>query len=257
MILSFLTNPFANSRIGNRRFAKFTDEHRGRVRAAAGLPAGVTLALAAVDASYATFLAAEKTNAVASAVREGKTVTNDTAIRRLQRFVSQQAALLAGALRDPDTGQRGEDTALYQVFFPKGVTALTRADKADIETEANTFWEALKANPGYGVPDAAARFKALLDDVVASRTTQLGTDGKGGETATDAGRDAARTTLAVALYVLLLELLKHHAAAPAAVGQYYNLAIFDEGRAARKDDKRAANSAPAPDGDGDAPGVTP
>ncbi len=101
MILNFLTNPFANSRIGNRRFAKFIDEHRGRVRAAADLPAGATVALAAVDAAYATFLAAEKTNAVASAVRQGKTVTNDAAIRRCQRFVSQQASLIAGALRAP------------------------------------------------------------------------------------------------------------------------------------------------------------
>ncbi len=80
--------------------------------------------------------------------------------------------------------------------------------------------------------------------MVASRTTQLGTDGKGGETATDAGRDAgrdaARAALAVALFGLLLELLKHHATAPAAAGQYYNLAILDEGHAARKDAKRAA-----------------
>ena len=236
MILPFLTNPYANSRIGNRRFAKFTDEHRGLVRSAVGLPAGVTGALTDVDAKYAAFLTAEKSNAVASAVREGKTVTNDAAIRRLQRFVTQQAELIAGTLRNPDTGQRGEDTALYQVFFPRGVTALTQANKTDIETEANTFLKALQANPGYGVPDAATKFETLLTDVVTSRTTQLGADGKGGETATDTGRDAARRALAVALYKLLLALLTHHAETPKQVEQYFNLSILNEVRGGSQDD---------------------
>ncbi len=245
MIADFLNNPYANSRLGNRRFGKYINEHLGRVRAALGLPAGVTTALTAADAAYTAFMAAEKTNAIASAARQGKTVTNDSAIRRLQRFVTQQAALIAGQLRNPDTGQRGEDTALYQVFFPTGVTTLTEANKANVETEAAAFLKALTDNPGYGVPDAATKFKPLLDDVVNSRTTQLGTVGKGGETATDTGRDAARGTLAVALFRLLLALLNHHAEDPEQVDQYVNEAILKEGgRRKPKNDGPAPTPAP-------------
>jgi hypothetical protein len=228
MIAVFLNNPYANSRLGNRRFGKYADEHRGRVRAATDLPATVMAPLDDVDKAYGTFMTSEKTHAIASAVRQGKTVTNDSAIRRLQRYVTQQAAIIAGQLRDPETGVRGEDTALYQVFFPKGVPALTQANKANIETEAAAFLQALETNPGYGSPGIAAKFAALFADVVNSRTLQLGDEGKGGEQTTDTGRDAARKTLALALYRLLLALLTHHAEDPAQIAQYFNQGILRE-----------------------------
>ncbi len=228
MIAVFLNNPFANSRLGNRRFGKYADEHRGRVQAADGLPPAVTTALSGVDTAYADFMSSEKTNAVASAVRQGKTVTNDSAIRRLQRYASQQAKIIAGQLSDPDSGIAGKDTALFQVFFPNSVISLTKANKANVETEAAAFLKAIENNPGYGSPGIDVKFAALLADVVDSRTLQLGSEGKGGEQTTDTGRDAARKTLALALYRLLLALLTHHAEDPTQIGQYFNQGILRE-----------------------------
>jgi hypothetical protein len=232
MIENLLSNAFANSRAGNRRFGKYADEYRGRVRAALpGLPAAtVGVRLTAVDAAYDAFMAAEKTNAVASAVRQGKTVTNDSAIRRFQRFITQQAKLIGGQLDDPDQGITGTKTASYQEFFPKGVTALTEANKANIETEADTFLQAATAHPTLGSPGLAAKVQALLADIVTSRTQQLGTEGKGGDQQADTGRDAARRTLAVAEFRLMLALLDHHAEAPEEVAQYVNEGIMKEGR---------------------------
>lgn len=228
MISKLLSNPYAKSELGNRRFGKYGIEMIGRVKAA-DFPADswVGLRLASCEASYQAFIGSVKVGAVASAVRQGTTVTNDSAIRRLQRTISQQAKLISGQLADPDAGVKGEDTAIFEEFFPKGVPAITRANKANIETETNTFWEAAKRYPHLGTPGLAARIEQLLSDVINSRGEQL-EEGKGEETQAENSRDLTRTALATALFRLTLALLDHHAEDPEQVWRYVNQAILSE-----------------------------
>lgn len=236
MITFFLGNPYAKSRLGNRRFGKYADEFRGLVRAADLPAATVGVKLAGLDEAYEAFMGSVKVGAVASAVRQGKTVTNDSAIRRLQRTITQQAKLIAGQLDDPDQNIKGTKTATYQEFFPKGVEAITTANKANIETETNTFLTAAKAHPTLGSAGLAAKIEALLADVTNSRGEQL-EDGKGGDAKAVTSRDAARKALATAQFRLLLALLDHHAEEPEVVRQYVNEAILKEntGRKAADD----------------------
>lgn len=228
MITRFLSNPYAKSKLGNRRYGKYANEYLSRV-AAADFPADslVGLRLLGLKTAYGAFIGSVKVGAVASAVRQGKTITNDSAIRRLQRTISQQAKLIAGQLADPDNNVKGEDTAIFEEFFPKGVAAVTDANKANIETETNTFWEAAKRYPHLGTPGLAAKIESLLLDVTNSRGEQL-EDGKGEETQTTTSRDAARKALALAMFRLLLALLDHHAEDPEQVRQYLNEAILEE-----------------------------
>lgn len=236
MTTFFLSNPYAKSKLGNRRYGKYADEFRGRV-AAADFPADslVGLRLLGLTTAYGAFMTSVKVGAVASAVRQGKTVTNDSAIRRLQRTISQQAKLISGQLDEPDNNIKGKDTAIFKEFFPKGISAVTDANKANIETETNTFWEAAKRHPHLGTPGLAARVESLLLDVTNSRDQQL-EDGKGEETQADSSRDKARTALALAMFRLLLALLDHHAEKPEQVRQYLNEAILEEntGKRGRK-----------------------
>lgn len=226
MIENHLFNPFANTDLGNGRFGKYADEHLARLLAAA-LPGVVFVErISATQAALTAFITGRKAGAVASAVREGKTVTLEQAIRRLQRFVSVQAPVLAALFTDFDKEIRGAESAEFQAFFPQGVTAITEANKATLETEVAPFVAAATTYQAKTGADLLTNVTALLADVVNARKVQL--VGKGTTKDTQLDRNTARAALALELFRNLLTLLLHHATEPARASDYFNQAILKE-----------------------------
>jgi hypothetical protein len=226
MIKNHLFNPFSNSKLGNGRYGKYAAEHLARVQAA-GLPAAVFgPRIAATTAALEAFTAGRKAGAVASAGREGKTVTFDQAIRRLQKYVSLQATVLGALFTDLDKEIVGTETAAYQAFFPLGVTHITEANKATIDAAVAPFVAAAATYQAQTGAALLTKITALVTDLTTSRAAQL--TGKGETKDTQADRNIARATLATELFRNLLTLLLHHATEPALVSNYFNQAILKE-----------------------------
>ncbi len=226
MIENHLSNPFANTELSNGRFGKYADEHLARLLAAQLPDALFGPRLAATQAALTAFTSGRKANAVASAAREGKTVTLDKAIQRLQKFVSIQAPVLAALFTDLDKDVRGTDTAAYQAFFPQGVEAITKANKATLDAAVAPFVAAATQYQAQIGAPTASKVTALVADIAAARQAQLASKGATKDTQTD--RVTARTALALELFVNLLTLLIHHAADPGQVRAYFNVAILKE-----------------------------
>lgn len=227
MIEPFLSNPFRNSVLGSKRYLKYADVHVERLRAALpNLPAALADRVDATDAAIAGYRAAVQGGAQQGATRKGQTLTNDAAIQKFQRYVGQQAKVLGALYTDLEKNIKGETTAKYLKFFPKGVTALTEANKAALDTEASVFLaaaEELKDEVGTAL---GAKAKQLWKAVTDSRKTQL--EIMGGEEDGQDQREAARLALADALFLNLLALLTHHYYTPARAGDYFPEAILKE-----------------------------
>ena len=228
MIEFFLCNPFRASDLSAKRFLKYADVHAERVRAALpGLPAGpFTDRLAATDAAVGGYRALVQSGAQQGAKRLGQTQTNDKAIVRFQKFAGQQAKILGALFTDLERDIKGETTAAFQQFFPKGVTALTQANKAAIDTEAAVFLRAAADQQAQVGPALLATGQVLWQAVLDSRTAQL--QSLGGETDAQPQRDQARIALADALFQDLLALLLHYFREPGRVRAYFPEAILKE-----------------------------
>lgn len=243
MIELFLRNPFRNSLLGDRRYLKYATVHAARLRA--NNPGGKFDArLAALDAIIEVLSANIRRRYEQGAGRKGDTRANDEAIAKFQKFVGTQAKVLGALFTNLDTGVRGEETAEYAKFFPRGVKVITGANKAEIDAEAAIFLKAaldLKATTGEALlTQATARWKAVTD----SRGTQLQT--MGDDEGIQEARQAARATLADELFLNLLALLTHHYQEPARVRDYFPQAILKEYRGPADGDGAAPAPAPAP-----------
>lgn len=228
MIEFFLRNPFRSTPLGAKRYLKYADVHAERLRAALpGLPAApFTDRLLALDAAILAFRRFVQEGAQQSAKRLGQTTTNDKAIRRFQKYAGQQAKILAALFTDIDQDVRGETTPQFQQFFPQGVTALTQANKAAIDTEAAVFLKAAAEQKAQVGAALLTKGQALWQAVVDSRQAQL--QSMGGEADAQPERDQARVVLAEALFQNLLALLLHHYQAPGRVLDFFPEAILKE-----------------------------
>lgn len=227
MIEFHIRNPFRATDLGAKRYLKYADVHVERLRAALpNLPAALADRVTATDAAIAGYRKAVQGGAQQGATRKGQTLDNDTAIKKFQRYAGQQAKIIGALYTDLDKNIKGETTKQFLQFFPKGVTALTEANKADIDTEASVFLKAaddLKGDVGAAL---GTRAKQLWQDVTDSRKTQLET--MGGEDDDQNLREAARLALADALFLNLLALLMHHYQTPGRAGDYFPEAILKE-----------------------------
>ncbi|MDO7877713.1 hypothetical protein Q5H93_23455 [Hymenobacter sp. ASUV-10] len=241
MIEPFLTNPFRNSVLGAKRFLKYSDVHVERLRAALpGLPDLFKARVAATDEAIADYRLAVQGGAQQGAKRKGETLDNDAAIKKFQRYVGQQAKIIAALYTDLDKNIKGEKTKQYLQFFPNSVTDVTEANKADIDTEASVFLKAaedLKDDVGAAMGTKA---KQLWKNVTDSRKTQLET--MGGEEDTQDLRGAARLALADALFLNLLALLMHYFLTPERAGDYFPEAILKEYTGPKAADEKPAPS---------------
>ena len=227
MIEHFLNNPFRNVALGDQRLVKYATVHAERLRA--NNPGGLLDArLAALDTTLATLANNVRARFQQGAGRKGDTRANDEAMARFRKFVGTQALVLEALFTNLDTGVKGADTAAYAAFFPRGVMALTKANKAELDAEAAIFLKAaadLKAQTGEALlTQATARWQAVTD----SRQQQLET--MGDDDGIQTGRQAARIALADALFLNLLALLMHHHQEPARVREYFPEAILKEYR---------------------------
>ena len=228
MIELFLRNPFRNTELGAKRYLKYADVHAERLRAALpGLPGAVfTPRLAALDGAIAGYRTQVKGGATTGAKRKGQTLDNDAAIRKFQRYASQQAAVLKALFTDLDKDIKGENTAAYVQFFPQGVPALTKANKAEIDTEAAVFLKAALDQKTVVGAALGTKAQALWQAVLDSRQAQLASMGT--EEDTQPARAAARLELADALFQNLLALLGHYYATPERVKDFFPEAILKE-----------------------------
>ena len=227
MIEPFLTNTFRNSVLGAKRFLKYSDVHVERLRAALpNLPAAMADRVAATDEAIAGYRQAVQGGAQTGATRKGLTLDNDAAIKKFQRYVGQQAKIIGALYTDLDKNIKGETTKQFLQFFPNGVTALTEANKAELDTEASVFLKAaadLQDDVGAALGTKA---RQLWKDVTDSRKTQLTT--MGGEEDGQDRRETTRLALADALFLNLLALLMHHYQKPERAGDYFPEAILKE-----------------------------
>lgn len=228
MIENFLSNPFRNLVLGQKRTLKYADVHLERLQARLSeLPAAPfadrATATAAAVAGYRQHV---QTGAAQGAARQGKTLTNDEAIAKFKRFVGQQAKVLAALFTNLDTNVRGEDTEAYKQFFPRGVVALTEANKAGLDTEAAVFLRAAADQQAQVGPALLAQAQQRWQQVEDSRKTQLAT--MGSEQQTKDLRQDARGELADVLFLNLLALLAHFHRTPERARDFFSEAILKE-----------------------------
>ncbi|WP_046242493.1 hypothetical protein [Hymenobacter terrenus] len=228
MIENFLSNPFRNLVLGQKRTLKYADVHLERLQARLSeLPvAPFTDRAAATRAAVASYREHVQTGAAQDADRQSKTLTNDEAIARFQRFVSQQAKVLAALFTNLDTQVQGEDTDAYKQFFPRGVMAITKANKAALDTEAAVFLRAAAAQQVQVGPALLIQAQQRWQQVEDSRKNQLAT--MGSEQQTKDQRQEARTVLADTLFLNLLTLLTHFHLTPERVRDFFPEAILKE-----------------------------
>jgi hypothetical protein len=227
MIEPFLSNPFRNSVLGSKRYLKYADVHVERLRAALpNLPASLAERVTATDKAIAGYRQAVQGGAQQGATRKGQTLDNDAAIKKFQRFAGQQAKILGALYTDLEKNIKGETTKQFLQFFPNGVTTLTEANKAAIDTEASVFLKAAEDLKGDVGATLGTKAQELWKAVLESRKTQLAT--MGGEEDGQDARETTRLALADALFLNLLALLTHHFQTPARAGDYFPEAILKE-----------------------------
>ncbi|RTQ50067.1 hypothetical protein EJV47_10525 [Hymenobacter gummosus] len=242
MISHFLTNPFANSVLGHRRFAQYAQTHLERLRA----KDAADVLLEPTETALKALQAAVKTNATSKAKGGSKRLSNDEAKAKLQKFIARKSGVIADAFSQ-DGEVRGEDTPGYHAFYPQGVMEYTRASKDSIETLAARFANVADEHADTVGAKLAKDVRALLKQVEESRQAQLL---EGGLTKDSSSQGAAeREELAEQLFVNLLTLLLRHKATPEAAGDYFNqglLASRSHGEGAAAKSTAALHGLPAP-----------
>jgi hypothetical protein len=227
MITNFLTNPFANSPISQKRFAQYAQVHLERLRA----KDAQDVLIAPTETALKALQAAVNLNAASKAKGKGKRLSNDAAQTKLQRFLARKSGVIADLFSADDPSVRGEDTPGYRAFYPLGVTEYRRAGKDGIEILAARFASVADEHVATVGSKLAKDVRALLQLVADSRQAQLLESGTTKDSSSQGEQE--RTALAEQLYVNLLTLLLRHKATPAAVADYYNQGLLAPRKAAK------------------------
>ena len=226
MILQHLKNPFSNSRVSDEKFDKFCQTHLARLESNndAGTFTGFINVLRPVYISFANSITDESAE---DALKEGKTISVEDAMRLMKSFVQRKQ----GAVQE----KFGKGSAAYEEFFPHGMTEYSIAGMKKLEIIFTRFvnkCRSFKTQLGTQIGDEG---QFLLDTFTTSRTLQLREIGEVKQMSNDSVEK--RQILADAMFLVFLDLVKLFVAHQERVLDFYDPSIVR--RAHNKEEPRA------------------
>jgi hypothetical protein len=214
MILQHINNPFANPKISEANLDKIVDTHLQRLTTSnpAALYAQMIVLLGPL---YAAWKLAISVEAIEKALREGRTISVNDAVKIIKAYISRKR----GIVKD----RFAEGTPEYEQFYPNGAMEYSDANLGNLRllTErwiaaATTFAADLPANLG-------ADLQVFLNAFIAARAAQLLSAGEVIEN--DSDSDIARAAMVKQVYKNLLQLLVIHIDDTQRVIDFFDLSI--------------------------------
>lgn len=214
MILHHLKNPFVNPTISEDNFGKIALTHLDRLKTN-NQEGQFTTLIEATQPLYDAYKEAVSDEAFETALREGKTISVDAAIKGLKHFASRKEGVIADAFDGKPE--------IYEQFFPHGLTEYSKATKKNIDTLFNRLVKTMQAHTAKLGDEMAEQALVLYNNYVAIRDVQLQAIGEVKELDSDA--DAARIALAERIFLNLLALITMFVKTPDRVIDFFDLSI--------------------------------
>lgn len=236
MILHHLNNPFANPKISEDNFGKIALTHLERLKTN-NQEGQFTTLIEATQPLYDAYKEAVSDEAFEIALREGKTITVDAAIKGLKHFASRKEGVIADAFDGKPE--------IYEQFFPHGLTEYSKATKKNIDTLFYRLVKAMQAHTAELGDEMAEDALTLYNNYVALRDTQLQAIGEVKELDSDA--DAARIDLAERIFLNLLALITMFVENTDRVKDFFDLSITKRNQKDDDDETPGDPSEPTPE----------
>lgn len=236
MILHHLKNPFANPTISEDNFGKIALTHLDRLKTN-NQDGQFTALIEATQPLYDTYKEAVSDEAYETALREGKTISVDAAIKGLKHFASRKEGVIADAFDGKPQ--------IYEQFFPHGLTEYSKANKKNIDTLFNRLAKTIEAHTEELGDEMAADALALYNNYVAIRDVQLQAIGEVKEL--DSEADGARIALAERIFLNLLSLITTFVKTPDRVKDFFDLSITKRHKEEEDDDDGDPPAEPSPE----------
>ena len=196
MITHHLNNPFDAERISEDNFGKIALANLERLKTN-NQDGQFTNLIDATQPLYDIYKTSISAEVFEIALREGKTITVDEAIKGIKHYVSRKEGVIA----DVFDGK----PEIYEQFFPQGLTEYSHASKKNIDMLFKRFADTAAAYTAELGDELAEDALTMYNNYVSLRESQLGAIGEVKEL--DSEADAARAELAIQLFVNLLSLL--------------------------------------------------
>lgn len=197
---NFFKNPFSAMNIGSNKFRKFCEIHIQRI-AARNDGGKYSTMLTETTNAYTTLFGAMTDGDTKFAVQQSYTKTTNSAVNEFKQTVSQKE----GTVR----GNWGKETAVYQEFFPLGITEYSQATLGNVETLMNRIVAAAEAH----VTELGQAFVDLFKDIrsrfITARANQLQKIGevKGSKTVLGDAKENLEKQLMKNLLTLAMEFM--------------------------------------------------
>jgi hypothetical protein len=161
---TFFKNHFNTNKISDDNMKKFAEIHIQRLTANNGGGEFTTM-ITNTTTAFTTYFGAITDEATKFAVQQGLTVAMKNTVEAFKKGVSQKEGIIRGNF--------GKDSAIYQEFFPLGITEYTKATLANIELLMQRFVNAASAHAvELGIP-FVTQFQDYLAFFQAARQAQL------------------------------------------------------------------------------------
>jgi hypothetical protein len=155
---------FLSMQLSRERLKLFTEDHIQKLTA--NNPGGIfTAILTAVTNAYTAYYGDLSNEAVLDAVKQGKTVAMNASRDAVEKYIREGENLIAYTYRD--------NPAVYQEFYPQGMTEYYKADLPTFGTIADRFKSALTTHAADFTLLFVSDYNTLFNTFTANRTAQL------------------------------------------------------------------------------------
>jgi hypothetical protein len=155
---------FLSAQLSRERLKLFCEDHIQRLTG--NNPGGIfTTILTDVTNAYAAYYGDLSNAAVLESVKQGKTVAMNASRDAVEKYISEGEKLIAYTYRT--------NPALYQEFYPFGVSEYYNADLPTFGTIADRFKTALTAHAADFPPTFSTDYNTLYGTFTTNRTAQL------------------------------------------------------------------------------------
>ena len=240
MSFLFEQNPIANARLSNDKLDKFAGLHLEIITANKpvtektiyGVPVTTVFENMAIDTQsiYNKWKASVSLGATDKAEKEGRTISQNKAIKKFKTFVSRKEGVIADKYSD--------NPSVYEEFYPHGLTEYSTVTKKGADTVFKRFIDVLEIHKADFDPAVVAEGNDNYNIFIATKKAQAQKIGNVKDE-TSAASDL-RVALELQLFKNLLSIVLINAEDPSKVQIYFDFSLLK-----RKSKKKSAVEATA------------
>ena len=231
-IQRFFENHLSNVEISGEELRQFTEDHLGKLKATAALPAQLAALVAPSEAAFGAFDAALSARTTLQAAQSGGTITKDEALQLFRTTVRQRE----GRVRDKFAKNSGS----YAEFFPQGLKEYNRARLGQVPGLLDRLITAATKYKAELGPELLGEFTALKTTFSTAREGQV--DAKGELAQARANVAKTRTALELQVGKNILVIASHHLGYPERAADYFNQSLLED--PTRNNNETAGNVTP-------------